>query len=354
MQIVQVEVQPITLSLQQTIRTACSPPIEAIEVVFIQVITRDGRSAWGCTVADPSRTGGTGEQITHACLRCAEKLPDLHPTHLEYTLNELAPLTEDAPSALVAFDLALHDLLGMISGLPLYRLLGGFRNEIPTSVTIPCGSIEETLAIARKRAEEGYQILKLKGGFDPEEDVVKIKSLRRAFPNHTLRLDADGGYTVQAALDVARALKGRIEMIEQPTPAESIDDLNQVTRNSSVPVLADQSVTTPDTAIQIAAGHKADGFTVKVATCGGIRPATQFDAIARAAKLRTMVSCVFEPRLLIAAGLAIALSSPNVQFTDLDGHLLLESDPSEGGFALEDGLLKATDVPGLGCHVHLS
>jgi L-alanine-DL-glutamate epimerase-like enolase superfamily enzyme len=142
-------------------------------------------------------------------------------------------------------------------------------------------------------------------------------------------------------------------MIEQPTPAESVADLTQVTRNSKVPVLADQSVTTPDSAIQIAAGHSADGFTVKVATCGGIRPAAQFDAIARAAKLRTMVSCVFEPRLLIAAGLAIALSSPNVQYTDLDGHLELDSDPSEGGFALEDGVLKATDVPGLGCQVNL-
>jgi L-alanine-DL-glutamate epimerase-like enolase superfamily enzyme len=90
-----------------------------------------------------------------------------------------------------------------------------------------------------------------------------------------------------------------------------------------------------------------------VATAGGLRQAAQLDAIARAAHLMTMVSCVIEPRLLIAAGLAIALSSPNVQFCDLDGHLDLLDDPSQGGFHLEDGQLFAAELPGLGCRVDL-
>jgi L-alanine-DL-glutamate epimerase-like enolase superfamily enzyme len=90
-----------------------------------------------------------------------------------------------------------------------------------------------------------------------------------------------------------------------------------------------------------------------MATCGGLRCAGQIDAIARAAKMATMVSCVIEPALLIAAGLSFALSSPNVQYGDLDGHLELASDPSEAGFSLEDGWLTASEVPGLGCTVNL-
>jgi L-alanine-DL-glutamate epimerase-like enolase superfamily enzyme len=77
------------------------------------------------------------------------------------------------------------------------------------------------------------------------------------------------------------------------------------------------------------------------------------DTIARAAKMSTMVSCVNEPALLTAAGLSFALSSPNVRYGDLDGHLDLIGDPTVPGFRLEEGYLIATDIPGLGCTVEL-
>ena len=66
-----------------------------------------------------------------------------------------------------------------------------------------------------------------------------------------------------------------------------------------------------------------------------------------------MVSCLIEPALLIAAGLSFALSSPNVCYADLDGHLDLIDDPTLPGFRLEDGWLIASEVPGLGCTVNL-
>jgi L-Ala-D/L-Glu epimerase len=75
--------------------------------------------------------------------------------------------------------------------------------------------------------------------------------------------------------------------------------------------------------------------------------------VARAARLSALVSCVIEPALLISAGLSLALSSPGVRYADLDGSLDLVDDPSLGGFTLENGFLKATDVPGLGGNVEL-
>jgi L-alanine-DL-glutamate epimerase-like enolase superfamily enzyme len=84
-----------------------------------------------------------------------------------------------------------------------------------------------------------------------------------------------------------------------------------------------------------------------------LRCARQIDAIARSARLATMVGCINEPALLVAAGLGFALSSPNVRYGDLDGHLDLVGDPSRPRFLLQDGYLVATDVPGLGCTVSL-
>ena len=354
MQITKAEVTPITLKLKQPGAMAHLPEIEDILVVFVRLELSSGQSAWGCTVSHPELTGDHSDKVIQACLDCADLAPDLHPTNIEYSLDQLLPLVGEAPSALCAFDLAFHDLLGLVSGMPLYRLLGGYRNTIQTSVTIPLGSVEESVSSARARAKAGFRMLKVKGGRDPEEDVRRIRSIQRALPHHVLRLDADGAYNVQAAIDVARALDGRIEMLEQPTPADDLNALCRVKENSPMPVLADQSVTGPESALEIASQQVSHGISVKLATCGGLRCADQIDAIARAAKLATMVSCLIEPALLIAAGLSFALSSPNVKYADLDGFLDLVDDPSLPSFELQEGWLTASEVPGLGCTVSLS
>ena len=56
---------------------------------------------------------------------------------------------------------------------------------------------------------------------------------------------------------------------------------------------------------------------------------------------------------MIAAGLSFALSSPGIEYADLDGYLDISNDPTNAGFQMEDGWLVATDVPGLGCTVEL-
>jgi L-alanine-DL-glutamate epimerase-like enolase superfamily enzyme len=327
---------------------AGQPEIKSVHAIFIRLETRQGQNAWGCTIAHPALTGTKIEDALRISRECAAKMPDLHPLNIEQTLAELSPLAENTPSVLCAFDLALHDLLGLAAGMPLYRLLGGFRNRILTSITIPLASLEESVETARARARGGFRILKIKGGLDPEQDVRCVRAIHMALPDHTLRLDADGGYNQRQALEVARALKDVIEMIEQPTPAADLVALRQVSKLSPVPVLADQSAQGPESVLEIASSRCAHGLSVKLASCGGLRCARQADSIARAAGLFTMAGCLIEPALLVAAGLSFALSSPNVRYGDLDGHLHLEDDPSQPGFVLEDGCLIAQDVPGLG------
>jgi len=127
----------------------------------------------------------------------------------------------------------------------------------------------------------------------------------------------------------------------------------QVTRHSPIPVLADQSISDPRSALELAVNHSADGFSIKIGCCGGLNNARQMDGVARAVGLVMMVSCLIEPALLTAAGLSMALSSPGVGYADLDGYIDLANDPTVPGFILEDGWLVATDVPGLGCVVNL-
>ncbi len=356
MQITHVEVIPVNLLLRLPFRTAyhSEDAVEHAETVFVRIETRQGDVAWGCAAFDTALTGETLDSVIRACRACADRARDLNPLNTEYALSELGALTRDTPSALCAFDIAFHDLLGLATGMPLYRLLGGFHDRIQTSISIGLGTVQETVAMARHRVRQGFRILKIKGGMNPEEDVRRTRAVHDALPNCILRLDADGGYSIREALDVARALAGRLEMLEQPiAPAEGIEALRQVTLQSKVPVLASQSVVGAASALDIASRRAAHGISIKLATCGGIACARQMDAIARAAQMTTMVGSLSEPALLIAAGLAFALSSPAVRYGDLDGHFDVENDPTLARFIVEDGWLIATNVPGLGCMVNL-
>ncbi|OQY19159.1 MAG: hypothetical protein B6I34_09885 [Anaerolineaceae bacterium 4572_32.1] len=353
MQITHVQVIPLELKLRLPYRTAHSAEIDRVTAVFIRVETKQGQVAWGCTAVDPAVTDETPESVIHTCRACADRALDLNPMNIEFALAELAEITRGSPSALCAFDIAFHDLLGLAAGLPLHRLLGGYRHRIPTSITLSIAPVKETVELARNRAQQGFRILKLKGGLDLEEDIRRIQAIHNALPNLTLRLDADQGYTVRQALNVARTLENKLEMLEQPTPAGDLDALREIARRSPVPILADESVMGPPSALEIASRRAAHGLSVKLVACGGLRCARQVDAIARAAQIATMVGCINEPALLIAAGLGFALSSPNVRYGDLDGHFDLIGDPTLPGFRFEEGCLIASDVPGLGCTVEL-
>jgi len=356
MQISHIEVIPITLGIKVPIRTAynLTSNKNEIDTVIVRIETRQGLTAWGCAAFDTHLTGENLDHVTQAVRNCADRALDLNPLNIEYALSQLAPLATDSPAALCAFDMAFHYLLGLAAGMPLYRLLGGYRDRIQTSITIGICSVQETVEMALDRARQGFRILKIKGGYNAEEDVNRIRAVTDALPHIQLRLDADGGYTVEQALHVTRALMGKIEMLEQPTPASAgMDTLRAITKQSRIPILADQSAVGPPSALELAAKHCADGISIKLATCGGIRCAKQMDAIARAAHLTTMVGCIHSPALLIAAELAFALSSPAVRYGDLDGHFDLSDDPTQAGFVFDDGWLIATDSPGLGCTLSL-
>jgi L-alanine-DL-glutamate epimerase-like enolase superfamily enzyme len=364
MQITHVQVIPIELALRLPYRTLDGRDVKQTGAVLVRIETQQGLQAWGAAAVDPAFTGHSLAEVTRVCRACADRARDLNPLNIEYALAELAQVAGGMSAALCAFDVAFYDLLGLAARLPLYRLLGGYRARIQTSITVPRASVPETVELARGYARQGFRILKIKSSHRAQEDVRRMRAVHDALPDLTLRLDVEGGYTVQEAVDVAQALQNAgalhgsrdrlpLEMLEQPTPPGDLDALQQVTLRTQIPVLADESVRGPESALEIAGRRAADGLTIKLVTCGGIHCGRQIDAIARAARLATMVGCVHEPALLIAAGLGLALSSPNVRYGDLDGAFDLERDPTIPGFRLEEGWLIARDTPGLGCRVDL-
>ncbi len=90
MQILKCEVTPVELKLRQPARLAGIPEISHITAIFVRIETKDGRNAYGCTVAHPDLTGERPEQVRRTCLECADLVPDLHPINIEYSLAKIS------------------------------------------------------------------------------------------------------------------------------------------------------------------------------------------------------------------------------------------------------------------------
>jgi len=354
MRIRHVEVSPVRLRLREPYSIQYETVEEATNV-FLRVETEDGKIGWGCAAPDPLVTGETPEAAEAALREAADWLRGRDPLRISLVAHAIEKKLPRAPSARAAVDMALHDLLGKAAGLPLFVLMGGYRRSIATSVTIGIVALEETLRHARERVAEGFRILKVKGGKDWREDAEKVIALRRELPPGVrLRFDANQGYTAQEALAFLRRIgKGTLEILEQPTPARELLALQEVTRKASLPVMADESLLSLRDSFRIAARSLADMVNIKLMKVGGLVPARKANAVAEAGRLETMVGCMDESRVAIAAGLHFALAHRNVEFADLDGHLDLLDDPATGAPLLKAGRLSAPNLPGLGVDVKL-
>lgn len=305
---------------------------------------------YGCAAPDVTVTSETAEQVERTIKETLVPfLKGKNPFTYVLLLTELKLLLGKKSSALAMVDIALHDLISRKAGVPLYQFLGGYRNKIATSITIGILPLEETLVRAKEFIEQGFYILKIKGGTDVEEDISKMWKLRELYPNTIFRFDGNQGYSVA---DSVRFFEGTrsvgIEIFEQPTHVDHDEGLGKVTESTNIPVMADESLKTLKDAFRLAQNERIDMINIKLMKVGGILEATHINSVAKSAGLEAMVGCIDECALGISAGLHFALSRPNILYADLDGHLEIMDDPFTGLFDLKKGILRPTAYPGLG------
>ncbi len=351
MRITRVEAEPFEMRLAEPYSIAYESIDSAINV-FLSLETDAGITGVGCAAPDPTITGETVEMVLDGIRNTVDPLlKGADPLRISWVNTKLSEEMPGRPSTRAAVDMALHDILGKRASLPLWRLLGGFRDHILTSITIGILPADETVMTARTRVTEGFRCLKIKGGLDVNEDIEKMLRVREEVgPDIALRFDANQGYSVPQALEFTRATrKANLELIEQPTPKDVPELLGKVTRESPIPVMADESLVRLQDAFYLARAGLVDMVNVKLMKVGGISEALQIDAVARSAGIEVMVGCVDEAALAIAAGLHFALARPNVTRADLDGHLDLIGDPTAGTVTIREGFIYPSEKPGLGC-----
>jgi len=246
---------------------------------------------------------------------------------------------EGQRSAEAAVDMALHDLAGQRLGVPLYEMLGLDPREAPeTSFTI--GLAEPEVVVQKVREASAYPILKVKMGSDDDREVLRaVRDTTRS----RIRVDANEGWTAQEALDRLEWLaRLGVELVEQPLPADRIEETRALRRRSPLPFYADESVHRAADIPRLAGAF--DGINIKLMKSGGLAEALRMIAVARSLGMKVMLGCMIESSVGITAA---AHLSPLVDTADLDGNLLIENDPFVGA-TVQAGRIVLPDGPGLG------
>lgn len=322
--------------------------------VLIKIYTDTGIYGIGECSAFPMIVGETQETCLAMAKDFAKILIGKDPLDIPERMNDLMGYAANNSTIKSAFDMALFDISAKHAGLPLYQFLGGQKRTVETDMTIGIDTPENMAQYAIKYKEQGCRIIKIKLGKDVHGDIERVKQIRAAIGEDiALRLDANQGWSFDDALFALGAMEPlNIQFCEQPMRTWYDDLLPELSLNSPIKIMADESCYNHHDARKLINSKSCEYLNIKFSKSGGILEAQKIHEVALQTGVKCMIGGMLESRIAITANLHFALASPNVIFYDLDscllGHLI---DPVEGGLIYNGFFVEVPDTPGIGADV---
>ena len=349
----QAEVCVFRFQLAKPFRIALGATTEKTEII-VALYDNHGRVGWGEASPSALILGCTPDSVLAALDLLIPAVLGEDPRRLSFLVEKMDRVLLGNAAAKAAVDLALHDLVGKIYGEPVWRLLGGsFAEPLETDFTVSIDTPEAMAEEARKLVNAGFRAIKVKVGEDPKLDVQRVKAVREAVgENVKLWIDANQGWTPQEAVwALARIAEFRVEFVEQPVSAWNLEGMRWVRERSPVPVMADESVHSPQDALRAIQLGACDYVNIKLMKAGGLLRAKEIATICKNAGIPNMIGGMVESNLSATAAVHFALSEGNVVFRDLDlGERPEAKLVSKGGSAIQNGfqVLADPEAPGFG------
>ena len=352
MKITEVRLGKISVPLRVPFKTALRT-VNSVEDVIVEIHTDTGAVGYGEAPPTGAITGDTTGAIVGAIQdHIAKSIIGREVDDFEDVLQTVQKCVVKNTSAKAAVDMALWDLYGQLYKIPVYKLMGGARKGIVTDITISVNAPEEMARDAINAIERGYDCLKVKVGANPALDVARLAAVRKAVGNDVcIRIDANQAWQPKEAVRILNQMQEQglsIEFVEQPVKAHDFEGLKYVTERSYVPVLADESVFSPEDALKIMQMGAADLVNIKLMKCGGLYNALKIASAAEVYGVECMIGCMLEAKISVNAAVELACAKKIITKIDLDGPVLCSEDPILGGAVFNEKDITVSDEPGLG------
>ena len=318
------------------------------ETPIVSIIDEDGQTGIGYTY-----TIGTGGSSVF-CLLQDHLLPQLigrdaediekiwKDLHFHTHATAVGAITS---LALSAIDTALWDLRCKRAGLPLWKLAGGAKPEIPVYSTeggwlhIPTADLVQD---ALDRKSEGFGGCKIKvGSTHVAEDVERLQAVRQAVgPTFEIMTDANQAFTQDEAIRRARHFEPiDIAWFEEPLPAEDLGGHIELNRSTSIPIAVGESMYHPAHFREYMQRRACNIVQVDVARIGGITPWLK---TAHTAETFNLPVC---PHFLMELHVSLCCAVPNSRWLEYIPQL---DELTNSRLQIIDGMAQAPNTPGIG------
>jgi len=256
-----------------------------------------------------------------------------------------------------AVEEALLDLQAKRMKTPLFNLFGGLcRREVPVMRMLGLKPPKETADEALALVERGYRYVKIKIGLDDKRDIETVKRTRDALGEGVfISVDANQTYTPMHAVKVLNQLEAcNLVVVEQPVRQDDVRGMAFVRKNVSIPIMADEGVTTSSDALRLIDADAMDAVSIKIWKMGGYYKSREIASVCNAANVSVHVGSTAGSQLMEAMQLHFCASIPDLfAGAEIGEFESLNNDPASG-LTVEQGTLRVSDRPGLGVDIDMN
>lgn len=320
------------------------------EACIVGLEAEDGTVGHGYAAAFP-HLGATQDGVAQAVGRLCERLIGRKALAIEANLATVRAGIKDSNPAKSGIDCALHDLAANLLGVPLYQLFGGkVRDRVPLIRILAIKSPADMADRARALVDEGYRYVKLKVAGDLQEDVDRVRTVRKACGDGIgITVDPNQSYRANAAVRFSKRIEEYgVDLIEQPVREDDLLGLAHVTASAGIPIEADESASTPEQLMGLVRTRSVDAVSLKVSKSGGLRNVQTMARLCEINHLGCRTGATVGSQLLAAHALHLTASLPNLDYAcELAEFEHLQGDPFEG-LAVSDGFIEVPEEVGSG------